>query len=239
MPQEEEVVEDELCTWSHHPNVQGVPDDILLQAAKRCPGAGVTFTMGCHIEYTPEMIAKLEAEERALQQGREASASNRTPAAAPVDGGKAKVEAEPKEAVEDEGEKPLCTTLAARAEANDEDTPARGTRRKRWSADVTTLSSPAQAADDERRSEEATPSTVELKSKLKAMGAPIYGTKAQLAARLAKAVAGKMEAVVDVDTALADAPETAPPSPPGDAGEKRRRFVRLRPQKVIGVSDVA
>merc|ERR1712139_716979 len=71
VPQEADVVEDELCTWSHHPKVQGVPDDILKDASKRLKGRGVTFTMGCHIEYTAEMIAKLEEEERALQQKRE------------------------------------------------------------------------------------------------------------------------------------------------------------------------
>jgi DNA repair and recombination RAD54-like protein len=76
VPQEAEVVEDELCTWSHHPNVQGVPDDILKKAASRCTGRGVTFTMGCHIVYTADMIAKLEEEERALQQKREKDASS-------------------------------------------------------------------------------------------------------------------------------------------------------------------
>merc|ERR1712151_165494 len=76
VPQEAEVVEDELCTWSHHPNVQGVPDEILKMAASRCSGRGVTFTMGCHIVYTAEMIAKLEEEERALQQKREKDATS-------------------------------------------------------------------------------------------------------------------------------------------------------------------
>jgi DNA repair and recombination RAD54-like protein len=75
VPQEADVVEDELCTWSHHPNVQGVPDNILRDAAKRCTGRGVTFVMGCHIEYTPEMIAKLEEEDRVLQEQREAKAA--------------------------------------------------------------------------------------------------------------------------------------------------------------------
>jgi len=78
VPQEADVVEDELCTWSHHPRVVGVPDDILKDAAKRFKGRGVTFTMGCHIEYTPEMIAKLEEEERALQQKREVAATSKT-----------------------------------------------------------------------------------------------------------------------------------------------------------------
>merc|ERR1719263_1751511 len=74
VPQEAEVVEDELCTWSHHRNVEGVPDEILKLAAKQCRGRGVTFTMGCHIVYTAEMIAKLEEEDRALQEQRQKAA---------------------------------------------------------------------------------------------------------------------------------------------------------------------
>lgn len=72
VPQETDVVEDELNTWSHHPKGQGVPDTILKEAAKMCKGRGVTFAMGCHIEYTAEMIAKLEEEERQLQEQRKA-----------------------------------------------------------------------------------------------------------------------------------------------------------------------
>lgn len=68
VPQEAEVLEDELKTWSHHPGTEGVQDAMLLAAAKglaalktwsRGDGAGglclsgVSFTMGCHIEYTP------------------------------------------------------------------------------------------------------------------------------------------------------------------------------------------
>jgi DNA repair and recombination RAD54-like protein len=73
--QEAEVIEDELCTWSHHADVQGVPDDILTRAHRQCTGKGVTFTMGCHIEFSEETIKRLEEEERALQKEREAKAT--------------------------------------------------------------------------------------------------------------------------------------------------------------------
>lgn len=69
--QEAEVIEDELCTWSHHADVQGVPDGVLREAHRQCTGKGVTFTMGCHIEFSEETIKRLEEEERALQKERE------------------------------------------------------------------------------------------------------------------------------------------------------------------------
>eukprot|EP00928_Gymnodinium_smaydae_P006100 TRINITY_DN12125_c0_g2_i4.p1 TRINITY_DN12125_c0_g2~~TRINITY_DN12125_c0_g2_i4.p1 ORF type:complete len:944 (-),score=121.45 TRINITY_DN12125_c0_g2_i4:52-2883(-) len=74
------VVEDDLNTWSHHLGVENVPDEILIDASRRMQAASrcaakhpikVSFTMGCHIEYTPEQIARLEAEEREGQRRRE------------------------------------------------------------------------------------------------------------------------------------------------------------------------
>jgi len=85
IPQEETVNEDDLCTWSHHSGTDGIQDGVLVQAAKQLaampgwtqgrathgiPLAGVSFVMGCHIEYTKEQIAKLEEEERAEQERR-------------------------------------------------------------------------------------------------------------------------------------------------------------------------
>nr|QDO16345.1 DNA repair and recombination protein RAD54-like [Lingulodinium polyedra] len=91
IPQEAEVVEGDLRTWSHHTGTSGVEDAVLVEAARsmvrdgshadgEC--SGVTFVMGCHIEFTAEQIAKLEEEERAEQQARSAAASKE--AAAPV-----------------------------------------------------------------------------------------------------------------------------------------------------------
>merc|ERR1711920_131062 len=90
VPQADEVVEDDLLTWSHHCGTDAVPDGILADAARRMLYAHwqgkcvegealrdapmVSFTMGCHIVYTEEQIARLEEEERALQQRREAKA---------------------------------------------------------------------------------------------------------------------------------------------------------------------
>jgi DNA repair and recombination RAD54-like protein len=107
--QELDVVEDELCTWSHHPRVQGVPDDILKDAAKMCTGRGVTFTMGCHIEYTPEMIARLEEEDRALQQQRQAASESKAKPAQAASETKPAQEKEQDVAAssEDEDTKPL------------------------------------------------------------------------------------------------------------------------------------
>lgn len=105
VPQEEEVLEDDLSTWSHHPGTEGVKDEILQAAAKelstlrtwtrgwaspKVPLGGVSFTMGCHIEYTKEQIAKLEAEERAEQERRKAKSDEALQA-------KAKAKAETKE----------------------------------------------------------------------------------------------------------------------------------------------
>eukprot|EP00913_Durusdinium_trenchii_P019916 g18721.t1 len=109
VPQEEEVLEDDLSTWSHHPGTEGVKDEILQAAAKelstlrtwtrgwaspKVPLGGVSFTMGCHIEYTTlgakEQIAKLEAEERAEQERRKAKSDEALQA-------KAKAKAETKE----------------------------------------------------------------------------------------------------------------------------------------------
>merc|ERR1719471_2382129 len=60
VPQHSEVNEDDLHTWSHHTAVTNVGDPILEQAHASIlaskdtglgsAGAGVTFTMGCHIE---------------------------------------------------------------------------------------------------------------------------------------------------------------------------------------------
>jgi len=73
--QEPEVIEDDLCTWAHHAGVEGVDDSVLKAAAATFEeGQGVTFTMGCHIEFTAETIARLEEEERAEQRQREAAA---------------------------------------------------------------------------------------------------------------------------------------------------------------------
>jgi len=74
VPQDAEVAEDDLSTWSHHPGVEGVPDEILAEAARRVTGS-VSFTMGCHIEFTAEQIAKLDEEERAEQARREEAAT--------------------------------------------------------------------------------------------------------------------------------------------------------------------
>jgi len=91
VPQEDDVLEDDLSTWSHHPGTEGVKDEILLMASKELsklptwtrgstnlPLGGVSFTMGCHIEYTKEQIAKLEAEERVEQERRKAKVSEET-----------------------------------------------------------------------------------------------------------------------------------------------------------------
>lgn len=81
--QSDEVLEDDLNTWSHHHGVEGVDDDILAKAAKRIrPGEKnttdyVSFCMGCHIEYTPEQIAKIEEEENKLQKKREEAVNDR------------------------------------------------------------------------------------------------------------------------------------------------------------------
>mmetsp|Transcript_64604 Transcript_64604/g.189394 ORF Transcript_64604/g.189394 Transcript_64604/m.189394 type:complete len:836 (+) Transcript_64604:42-2549(+) len=72
VPQKGEVEEDNLDTWSHHAGTAGVEDNILVEAATR--GPRVTFTMGCHIEFTAAQIARLEEEERAEQSRREAEA---------------------------------------------------------------------------------------------------------------------------------------------------------------------
>lgn len=94
VPQEAEVVEDDLRTWSHHCGVEGVEDGILCAAATKLRArgatqssgsrqpAGISFTMGCHIEFTPDQIAKLEEEERAEQLKRKELAASSPPAAA-------------------------------------------------------------------------------------------------------------------------------------------------------------
>ncbi|CAE8708889.1 unnamed protein product, partial [Polarella glacialis] len=91
IPQEAEVVEEDLRTWSHHSGTEGVKDGILIEAARQltvqagswrpgqevAPGvssAGISFTMGCHIEFTPEQIAKLEEEDRVEQEKRKDAA---------------------------------------------------------------------------------------------------------------------------------------------------------------------
>jgi len=100
VPQEEEVVEDDLRTWSHHAGTEGVNDDILIRASKQlaelprswtkgsaAPGvscAGVSFTMGCHIEYTKEQIEKLEEEEKAEQEKRKEASAAAKAAANPL-----------------------------------------------------------------------------------------------------------------------------------------------------------
>lgn len=99
VPQEDEVLEDDLGTWSHHPGTEGVKDDILQAAAKELLKlrtwtrgsasanvalGGVSFTMGCHIEYTKEQIAKLEAEEKAEQERRKAKVSEESVSKAAV-----------------------------------------------------------------------------------------------------------------------------------------------------------
>lgn len=83
--QEAEVVEDDLRTWSHHPGTEGVDDAILNEAAKQCrsstqaSGGGVTFTMGCHIEFTADQIAKLEQDDKAEQQRRSEASAKPSP----------------------------------------------------------------------------------------------------------------------------------------------------------------
>merc|ERR1712048_665881 len=84
IPQAEEVVVDDLLTWSHHCGTEAVPDNVLADGARRMlyahrqgkcvegealPDAPmVSFSMGCHIVYTKEQIARLEAEEREEQR---------------------------------------------------------------------------------------------------------------------------------------------------------------------------
>jgi hypothetical protein len=87
--QAEEVVEDDLLTWSHCTGVTGVSDGILLDAAARMaashpPGLHkadgwpqISFTMGCRIFFTQEQINRLEEEERALQKKREEPATHK------------------------------------------------------------------------------------------------------------------------------------------------------------------
>eukprot|EP00929_Paragymnodinium_shiwhaense_P014730 TRINITY_DN122693_c0_g1_i1.p1 TRINITY_DN122693_c0_g1~~TRINITY_DN122693_c0_g1_i1.p1 ORF type:complete len:987 (+),score=288.74 TRINITY_DN122693_c0_g1_i1:207-3167(+) len=90
VPQEGDGVEDDLNTWSHHLGTQGVADDILVEAGARMhqrpdnaaivragsqQKPGVSFTMGCHIEFSEETKAQLEAEEKALQKQREERAA--------------------------------------------------------------------------------------------------------------------------------------------------------------------
>jgi len=119
--QAEEVVEDDLTTWSHHFGSEGVADDVLAQAAPKARaavvaaagsngavGSGVSFVMGCRIEFSEEQIAKIEEEERAEQQRRaEAAKTSVSP--------EAEAEAA-QEAEEDE----------------DEDVQEVGKRRRRW-----------------------------------------------------------------------------------------------------------
>jgi len=79
--QEGAVDENDLHTWAHHVGTEAVEDEILGQAAAVGAGGKVSFCMGCHIEYTPEQIAKIEEEERAEQKRREEAASGRLAAA--------------------------------------------------------------------------------------------------------------------------------------------------------------
>lgn len=90
--QAQEVIEDDLQCWSHHAGTKGVSDNILESAGRRLlgppitwsnngqpfsqgvPSAGISFIMGCHIEFTPEQIAKLEEEEQAEQAKRKEAA---------------------------------------------------------------------------------------------------------------------------------------------------------------------
>ncbi|CAJ1380450.1 unnamed protein product [Effrenium voratum] len=114
VPQEEEVLEDDLRTWSHHPGAEGIQDDILQEASKQLsalrswtrghaargvPLGGISFTMGCHIEYTKEQIAKLEAEERQEQEKRKAQAKpTPTPVRAEVKASRAQEQEPPAQA---------------------------------------------------------------------------------------------------------------------------------------------
>ncbi|CAJ1364365.1 unnamed protein product, partial [Effrenium voratum] len=111
---EEEVLEDDLRTWSHHPGAEGIQDDILQEASKQLsalrswtrghaargvPLGGISFTMGCHIEYTKEQIAKLEAEERQEQEKRKAQAKpTPTPVRAEVKASRAQEQEPPAQA---------------------------------------------------------------------------------------------------------------------------------------------
>lgn len=58
VPQAEELVEDNLGTWSHHAGVEGVDDPMLVEANLRVStmnvGGGVSFVMGCHVEHAKE-----------------------------------------------------------------------------------------------------------------------------------------------------------------------------------------
>jgi len=58
VPQAEELVEDNLGTWSHHAGVEGVEDPVLVEAnfrvTKMDTGGGISFVMGCHVEHANE-----------------------------------------------------------------------------------------------------------------------------------------------------------------------------------------
>lgn len=80
--QREQVLEDDLHTWAHHIGTEAVDDEILTRAAAAGAGGKVSFCMGCHIEYTPEQIAKLEEEDKAEQRRREEAEHRRREEAA-------------------------------------------------------------------------------------------------------------------------------------------------------------
>jgi len=83
VPQEAEVLEDDLRTWSHHAGTGDVPDPVLADAAQKLRASGgassscgISFTMGCHIEFSQEQIAKMREEELAEQARRREAASS-------------------------------------------------------------------------------------------------------------------------------------------------------------------
>jgi DNA repair and recombination RAD54-like protein len=81
VPQSLEAMEDNLASWSHHAGCEGV-DDLVLASANRqlrsqgkepSSACGVSFVMGCRIEFTKEMIDRLEEEDRVRREQRKAA----------------------------------------------------------------------------------------------------------------------------------------------------------------------
>ncbi|CAK0837518.1 unnamed protein product [Prorocentrum cordatum] len=79
--QSPEALEDNLVSWAHHTGCEGV-DDLVLASANRqllsqgkasSSACGVSFVMGCRIEFTKEMVQRLEEEDRMRQEQRKAA----------------------------------------------------------------------------------------------------------------------------------------------------------------------
>jgi DNA repair and recombination RAD54-like protein len=78
VPQAPDALEDDLAGWSHHKGCEGVEDIVLTSADRQLriksgleqPRCGVSFVMGCRVEFTKEMIERLEEEDRQRKEKR-------------------------------------------------------------------------------------------------------------------------------------------------------------------------